>query len=269
MQSLTPGTAPAERLEVELRTLSAAREREARKVHDRAEAFRARVLMAQLERWRGNQPRALAAPGTQIDYAPREARLAAEVLAPCEDRAAAALAALKDAADERGVDRRALALRVAQEELRACRLQGAQALGEALAETRNDLPAVLLVVRCESLSGHAARAEQRLTAQRQSAAGAEAIALDLLEAELALAREEPGAARRALGRAWAAGSPAAALGLAARDLEEGQCARAARLPAGLLTDGSGLERGSARRAWIAFGLALVPPSKANSASGGP
>lgn len=268
LHSLTPGTAPAQRLEEELRALSANREREARKVHDRAEAFRSRVLLAEIERWRGAQPRGLGAPGVEMDYQPREARFAAEVLAPGSARADAALRALRDANDPRATQRDDLALAVAREEYGALRLEGALALAAEIEERTHAGAATQLALRCESLLGRGPQAEERLARAARRASGP-APELDVLAAELALAAGEPGRARRCLGRGLAAGTPEARLALARRDLEEGQRARAARLAADLLGEREERAPQLARQGWSAFALALLPPGKANSASGVP
>lgn len=258
------GSEPARRLEAELSALAGSREREARKVHDQSEVFRARVLAAQLARLRGASPHALAPPAIAMDYGPREARFAAEVLASGPARELAALAALRDPADPRGTQRRALALAVAHEELDARRIEGASQLASALAEDPADLSAALLAIRCASLAGHASAAQELLDRRARSAAPEAAVELALLESELALAREEPGAARRALGRALALGSARAQLALAWRDLEEGSALRGATLASSWLreTPAGGAEARS--RGWICFALALLPPGKAHS-----
>jgi hypothetical protein len=264
LQSLAQDSEPARRLEAELSALASARERDARKVHDPAEAFRARVLAAQLARCRGVVPRPISAPAAALEYGPREARFAAEVLAPGAARAQAALAALQDPADPRGGSRRELALSSAREEYEARRLPGARALAEALAAERSDLEATLLWIRCESLAGRVGEA-RRIAAERGAgAAPAAAIELDLVESELALAREEPGAARRALGRALALGSTRAVLELGWRDLEEGQSARGAELVAALLRPGSAAPAEERSRAWLCFALAHLPPQRSDS-----
>ncbi len=258
------GSEPARRLEAELSALASSREREARKVHDAAEGFRARVLAAQIARCRGATPRALAAPPVALDFGPREARFAAEVLVPGSWRAQAALAALQDPADPRGSSRRTLAFAVAREEYEARRLEGASALAGALAVESADTESALLWLRCESLAGHQEQARLAAAEREARSEPAAAIELALLESELALAREEPGAARRALGRALALGSPRAVLELAWRDLEEGQPARAAGLVSGSLhgpLPASGEDRS---RAWLCFALAHLPPHKADS-----
>lgn len=264
LQTLAPASEPARRLDAELSALASAREREARKLHDGAEALRARVLAAQLARLRGAAPRPLAAPALTLVFAPREARLVAEVLAPSALRATAALAALGDPADPRATARRELALAVAREEFEARRLEGASALAAALAADPADLDAALLWMRCESLAGRRENASARAAEREAGAAPAAAAEFALIGAELALAREEPGAARRALGRALALGSARALLGLAWRDLEEGQVGRAASLCAASLTGVPALAAAERSRAWLCFGLAHLPPHKADS-----
>jgi hypothetical protein len=261
LQTLGPQGEPARRLEAELSALASSREREARKRHDQAEAFRARVLAAQLARYRGAAPRPIAAPAIALEYGPREARLAAEVLAPGPARARAALEALGDPADPRGTARAELALAVAREEYEARRLEGAGALAAALA---SESEAFLLWMRCESLAGRSADARAKAAERESRAAPMEAAELALLQAELALAREEPGAARRALGRALALGSDRALLELAWRDLEEGPRARAGSLAARVL-HGASAPAGERSRAWLCFALAQLPPGKAHSA----
>ena len=258
LQALAPGSEPARRLEAELSALASSREREARKVHDAAEGFRARVLAAQLARFRGAAPRPLAAPPVALDFGPREARFAAEVLVPGTWRAQAALAALADPADPRGSSRRALAHAVAREEFAARRLEGATALAARLAQEPDDTAAVVLWLSCQSLSGRTEEARRAIAELPAS------IELALLESELALARQEPGAARRALGRALALGSSRAALELAWRDLEEGQAPRAAELAAGCLRGSAPAAGVDRSRAWRCFALAHLPPHKADS-----
>jgi hypothetical protein len=265
LQTLVQGSEPARRLEAELSALASTREREARKVHDQAEAFRARVLAAQIARCRGASPPPLAAPGSAPEYGPREARFAAEVLAPGPLRAKAALAALGDRADPRGRSVRELALAVAREEYEARRLDGASALAAALAGDPADVAAALLSIRCASLAGRTEDA-RRQAAERGAAALAASPAIEyaLLEAELALAREEPGAARRALGRALALGSTRAVLELAWRDLEEGEAARAAGILPATLRGNPAPGSADRSRAWICFALAQLPSYKADS-----
>jgi hypothetical protein len=268
LQSLVQGSEPARRLEAELSALASTREREARKVHDAAEGFRARVLAAQLARFRGAAPRPLAAPPVALDFGPREARLAAEVLVPGTWRAQAALAALADPADPRGSSRRALGFAVAREEFEARRLEGATALAARLAEDPADLAATRLWLSCQSLGGRTEEARHAIAEREARAEAAAAIELALLESELALARQEPGAARRALGRALALGSSRAALELAWRDLEEGQLPRAASLASGCLRGGAQAADPDRSRAWLCFALAHLPPHKADSNRGG-
>jgi hypothetical protein len=264
LQSLLPQSEPARRLEAELSALASSREREARKRHDAAETFRARVLAAQLARCRGSTPRPVAAPAGALEYGPREARLAAEVLAPGPARAQAALVALADPADPRGSARRELALAVAREEYEARRLEGARALAAALAADPSDLEATRLWSQSECLAGRGAEARAQAAGREAVSAPAQAIEFALLGADLALACEEPGAARRALGRALALGSRRALLELAWRDLEEGQPARAAGLLASDLRRGAPAAAEERGRAWLCFALAQLPPYKADS-----
>jgi len=258
------GSAPARRLEAELSVLASTRERDARKRHDPAAAFRSRVLLAQLARYRGAAPGPLGPPGVELEYEPREARLAAEVLAPGPARARAALYALRDPADPRGTARRELALAVAREEFQARRLEGANALAFAMAGDPADVEAALLWLRCESLAGRAGEAERQASERGSRAAPGAAIEFALLECELALAREAPGAARRALGRALALGSNRAMLALAWREYEEAQRARAAVLLAQCLQGSPALAPGERARAWTCFALAQLPSYKADS-----
>jgi len=266
---LVPGSAPARRLEAELAVLASTRERDARKRHDAAAAFRARVLLAQLARFRGAASGPLAAPAVELEYEPREARLAAEVLAPGPSRARAALRALQDPADPRGTARRELALAVAREEFQARHLEGADALAFALAGDPADLEAGLLWLRCESLAGRAGEAARQAFERGSRAAPEAAIEFALLEGELSLAQEAPGAARRALGRALALGSNRAMVALAWREFEEGQGARAAGLSSRCLQGSPALPPGERARAWTCFALAQLPSYKADSLHGSP
>ncbi|MBK7641819.1 MAG: hypothetical protein IPJ19_02005 [Planctomycetes bacterium] len=238
-------------------------------MHDKAEAFRARVLAAELTRFRGSSPRPLGPPGVELDYGPREARFAAEVLGPGPARAQAALHALGDPDDPRGTGRRELALEVAYQEYAAHRLEGALALGEALSKDLGDVESALLWLRSASLAGRVEDARREVAAREQGAPVAAAIEFDLLDAQLALAREEPGAARRALGRALALGSSRALVEIAWLELEERRSAAAARWLAGELDASAAQGREPRRRAWIGFALAQLPPQSADSSPDAP
>ena len=196
----------------------------------------------------------------QLDYV----RFYAHLHALVDAKVGRLLAALGDPADPRATARRELALAVAREEFEARRLEGASALAAALAADPADLDAALLWMRCESLAGRRENASARAAEREAGAAPAAAAEFALIGAELALAREEPGAARRALGRALALGSARALLGLAWRDLEEGQVGRAASLCAASLTGVPALAAAERSRAWLCFGLAHLPPHKADS-----
>ena len=254
LRELAPQSQPARALAQELETLSAERERAARKVSDRVEAFRARVLHAQLARIANVAFQPLRDPNVAMPWLPGEARRSFEVLGPCPTRPQAWLAALTEIS---GVERAAwlkLGVGVAHEELAALRLDSALAVAKALVASADDASHAVLLAHVCVQGEHWSEALSSLE-HGSLVANSDAEREDLAwsRALLEQARGDRLEAQRWLGAGLALGSPRSALALANQALFEGDNARSRVLLRPWL-DQPELERG----AWRSYALALLP-----------
>lgn len=238
-----PDSAAGRQTAAELESFRARRERAARKSHDRVEAFRSRVLEAQLSRLARTPFRPVADPRVPIAWLPGEAWIAAEVAAPGPTRVAAIEAALAEALPEDLADRVRFAFATAAEDVRALRLAESRQVAWALYERMriaeaSDLPAehaggtrvaLLLALVSRRMDEHA----EALAILERSLGSAPEVGdrRDLL-VELGrnrIAAGEDAAAKRALGEALALGAPDAGWLLGRSALSEGVVPRARAL----------------------------------------
>ncbi|MBI5365192.1 MAG: hypothetical protein HZA53_18585 [Planctomycetes bacterium] len=241
-------------LRTELLQTAARRESAARKRGDRALAFRARVLAAELARLDGIDSRRVRDPGLRIDFLTGEAARAARVVLPGPMRTAALMRTLDEAgADELGplgdLSRAAI-----EEDLAALRIDLAEALARAWIARCETHESALCCARVWRAAGRYAEAGELLARlDRPGLAPAERALLALERTRLAAARRDPETGLDALGAALTAGSRAAALELARQHLDRGESASALALARGLLEDQT--QRRTARRVWA---VALYP-----------
>ena len=256
LRELAPQSEPARTLAQELETLSAECERAARKVSDRVETFRARVVHAQVARLTSGSFQALRDPSIAMPWLPGEARRSFEVLGPCKTRPDAWLAALRESPAAERTSWLKLGEGLVEEEFGALRLDGAAAVAKALLASADDAPHAVLFARVcvqrerwEDALGALAHGNE----VAQSDAEREALAWS--RAELELARGDRFEAQRWLGAGLALGSARCALALALAAEAEGANMRARTLLRPWLEE-PGLRHG----AWRSYALALLPTS---------
>lgn len=141
-----PGSVDRRRIAAGLDSFQARHERSARKRHDRPEAFRSRVLGAQLARLADAPFRPVSDPGVPIAWLPGEGWIAAQVAGPGPTRVAAIEAALADALPRELGERVQFAFALATADARDLRLAESHQVARALharvqAASKGDLPA--------------------------------------------------------------------------------------------------------------------------------
>jgi tetratricopeptide (TPR) repeat protein len=258
-----PGSTAFQRIWRELDALEARRERSARKSHDRAEVFRARVLRAHLSRLSGTPFRPVGEPGGEMAFLPGEGWIAAQVAGPGPTRVRAMDEALSQASAENLRVRLERGQEVSEEDARGLHLDWALDEARLIHEYAPDGRTASLLARVLGLRGEHGEAAKVL--EHQVAATRESAERAGLLAELGKARIAAGAdaaALRELGAALALGSQDAGYSLATRALSRGEIARARALFRALLE-----EEPSAAPAQRGYGLALLggagPPSRAD------
>ena len=244
-------------LRAELARTAARRESAARKQSDRAMAFRARVLAAELARLDGLEGRRVRDPGIVLDFLPGEAVLAAEVTLPDPMRTAAAVAALEEAAPSELPERADLAREIVEDDLAGVRFGLAESLARALSRRVETVESAVLCARVLRVNGRLAEASALLDGLgHDGTAPSERAAVALERARLARARGDGEAALDALGGALTEGSTAGALRLARDRAEHGEIRPALSLARAFLDDAEAREE--ARRVWA---LALLTPDR--------
>ncbi|MBK7877546.1 MAG: hypothetical protein IPJ77_17755 [Planctomycetes bacterium] len=244
-------------LRAELQRTAARRESAARQRSDRALAFRARVLAAQLARQDGLDARRVRDPGIVLDFLPGEARLAAEVTLPGPLRTEAVVHTLDEAASSELPERFELAREVLQDDLAGLRLEPAEAIARAWLRRDETVESGVLCARVLRANGRLAEAADLLARlERDERTAEERAALALERARDARARGDQETALDALGTALASGSSEAGLLLARERLERGETAEALALARPFLDDARA--NVGARRVWA---LALLAPER--------
>jgi hypothetical protein len=242
------GSAEHRRIAADLEAFQARRERAARKRHDRAEAFRSRVLAGHLARTAGAPFRPVADPGVPIAWLPGEAWLAAQVAAPGPTRADALEAAIADAAPAELAARLRLGCSFVADDARELHLDWAEAMARAVhagarSPAAGALPAearfgprtaglVALVARLRGDPGAAISVLEAELSGSREARDRRTLLVELARARLGAGTDA--AARRDLGEALTLGSSDAAGLLGRFALSEGAVERARALFRSLL-----------------------------------
>lgn len=244
-----------------LEKLGAEREAEARRMSDRPEALRARVLRSRVRELSGVAPLLWNDPGPPIvQLGPTESWLVARYVLPGPTRVRAFVTALSAPGARIAAEDAALALRAARGELSALRLADADAIASALDAAQPTVDSASLVAHVATERGDLARARAVLEA-RASTEGAESDVWALSRARVARAELDEPARARVLGAAVVRGSARAALALA-RDAwfagEPQRCGFAARAALSAAPDES--------QALELFGLARLPTSPVSAST---
>lgn len=221
MSRSAPGSAARRQAAAELESFRARRDRSARRRHDRAEAFRSRVLGAQLALLAESPFRPVSDPRVPIAWLPGEAWIAAQVAGPGPTRVAAIQTALAETRTAELTECIRLAFTTATDDARALHLdeseQVARALhervetvaaGELPAEHRSGTKAAVLLALVSRLKGEHSEAlavlEPRLRSTSDPADRQELL-VEIGRASTAAGQNA--SAGRALGEALAIGSP--------------------------------------------------------------
>lgn len=269
LERSAPGSAVRRQSAAELESFQARRERSARKRHDRVEAFRSRVLEAQLARLAQRPFRPVSDPRVPIVWLPGEAWIAAQVAGPGPTRVAAIETALGETLPGDLAERIRFAFRTAAEDARALRLAESQQIARALhdrvqAAMASELPdehrsvtqsAVLLALVSRLKGEHAdalAVLEPRL-ASTQGPADRRELLVEIGRTQWAAGQDA--SATRALGEAIALGSSDAGWLLGRNALSEAAISRARALFRTLISNS---EEGTAPTpALRGYGLSLL------------
>ena len=270
LASAPPGSSERRRIAVELEAFQARHERSARKRQNRPEAFRSRVLAAQLARV-GNAPfQAVADPGVPIAWLPGEAWIVAEVVGPGPTRVSAIEGALAEAMPKELGERATFAFATAAADARDLHWDQAYDVARALdariqSASRGDLPAEPRIVAktagllafVSRMRGDHDRALAILQTRLESATEADERAALLVEMGRArLASGQVSLAARDLGEALALGSMDAAWILGRSALSEQARGRACALFRSLVSGTEG--EPPPRPALRGYGLSLLP-----------
>lgn len=232
----------ARQTEADLLQFASTLETEARRLKDRTEEFRARLLRARVQWVRGERPAPLGAPRARIDYLPGEALLMAELLADGPERARAAASALRTPQTQ---DRLAPLLPgIVRVERLGLRWDSALALTDP--NSRDEL----LRERLRTL----AQSNRLAQALEEARTRLDPLTDHALLVDLHLAAGESARARRVLGQALAAGASGAELRLARLELEQNRPWVAVELLHSVLAK----EPGNGE-AWLGLSAALLPP----------
>jgi tetratricopeptide (TPR) repeat protein len=269
LSSTAPGSANRRRMLVELDAFQARHERSARKRQDRPEAFRARVLAAQLARVKGTPFQPVPEPGVSIAWLPGEGWIAAQVTAPGATRLAAIGIALSEAKPSELGERLNLAFEWAEADARELQWDDSYAVAILVHETIRSTPAanlppeyqsgakaVGLLARVLRMRGEYAEARKILEQGLESTLEpGERMALLAESGRDHLAAGEESLAARDLGEALALGSPDASGLLARSALSEHASARARALYRSLAS--SPARESSTAAALRGYGLSLL------------
>lgn len=264
-----PGSVARRQSAAELESFRARRERAARKRHDRVEAFRSRVLEAQLARLAQTPFRPVSDPRVPIAWLPGEAWIAAQVAGPGPTRVAAIETALAESHPQHLAERVRFAFATAADDARALRLAESQQVarvlleriqsataGELPAEHRSGVHAALLLALVSRLMGEHEEAlvllERRLESTPNPVDRRELL-VEIARNRLAVGQDA--SASRALGEALALGSPDAGWLLGRSALSEGAVPRARAVFRALISNSE--EGPTPTPALSGYGLALL------------
>ena len=260
LERATPGSPAYRQLFDDLSSFQSSRERRARKTHDRASAFRARVLRTYLERMRNLPPRAVAEPGIELEFLPGEAWRAAQVLVPGRLRLRAMVEALAEVDAPDADLRRTWVRTTLREDLNAVRIDGLAPVARVLHERAPSLENTELLCDVLVFTGDEREAAELLEREiGRPAAERDARVRAFLCGRTHLALNERHAAERWLGAALTAGSDRAAILLGRIALSDDARERALRIFGSVLgnTADPALDAW-ARRGW---GFALLSRSE--------